>query len=381
MLLHWPSPLSTFVLISVVISLAGGVALAGTLGEPPEVPKWLSYGLMLSLLAWVALIYLGWRNRRLCRALRASQLAERDMRASEERHRLLADNATDVIWTIDLMGNLTYISPSVERLRGFCPEEAMQQSLEQSMNADSARQLRHYLQRFQTALQQDEGIEDFRGELALTRRDGSHVWTEATVSQMRSHHGVFIGLIGVSRDVTARREAEARIYHMARHDGLTDLPNRALYSDRLRQALAYATRHQTRLAVLFLDLDRFKPINDTFGHDVGDLLLKAVASRLRACLRAEDTLARVGGDEFLVLLSPVLDRQGALDVAAKLHDVLTEPFDVAGQRLEISSSIGVALFPEHGRTERELYKHADQAMYNAKKRGRSEVRMYQDLPA
>jgi len=172
----------------------------------------------------------------------------------------------------------------------------------------------------------------------------------------------------------ALRASEARYRHLAQHDTLTNLPNLPLFSDRLQQALILAKRNHQQLGVLFLDLDQFKPINDALGHHVGNLLLQAVAKRLHDCVRASDTVARIGGDEFVLLLPTINGLPEALTLARMICDQLSQPFDMAdGQRLNISSSIGVAVYPEHGSDYAQLLKHADQAMYDAKRRGRNQV--------
>lgn len=180
----------------------------------------------------------------------------------------------------------------------------------------------------------------------------------------------------LSRALGESRAAEARIRHLAQHDSLTDLPNRALFSDRLGQALAGARRDGQHLAVMFMDLDNFKPVNDNLGHDIGDHLLRQAAQRLRDSLRESDTLARVGGDEFIVLLRNTGNAPDALAVAEKLGACLLPPFVIEGHVITISASIGVALYPDHGDGEIELLKHADEAMYAAKRNGRNQVRMF-----
>lgn len=174
----------------------------------------------------------------------------------------------------------------------------------------------------------------------------------------------------------ALRASEESHRHLAQHDPLTGLANRALFSDRLGQALAGAKRDQKHLALMFIDLDRFKPVNDTYGHGVGDLLLQEVAQRMRACVRESDTVARIGGDEFVVLLRTVDSEQTALAVAEKIRQALDRPYEIAGHRLDISASLGIALYPDHGGDEIELAKNADDAMYLAKNSGRDTVRMY-----
>lgn len=175
------------------------------------------------------------------------------------------------------------------------------------------------------------------------------------------------------------RLANHELTKLASHDALTGLPNRQLLSDRLVQALAAARRDRTRLALMFIDLDEFKPVNDRYGHAVGDDLLISVSGRIQACIRESDTVSRIGGDEFIVLLPIVDEAQGVLDVAEKIRAALCQPFELAGQCLSISSSIGIAIYPEHGLDESALFKNADDAMYHAKKSGRNMVMLPQHL--
>ena len=165
--------------------------------------------------------------------------------------------------------------------------------------------------------------------------------------------------------------------HLAHYDVLTDLPNRALFSDRLHQGIAQARRDKTRLALMFLDLDKFKPINDTLGHAVGDLLLKEVAIRLQNCVRESDTVSRVGGDEFVVLLPTIDAEQDAMLVADKILHSIGQPFELAGHSLRISVSIGLVVYPEHGGDERTLTRNADIAMYYVKASGRNNAKLFQ----
>lgn len=175
----------------------------------------------------------------------------------------------------------------------------------------------------------------------------------------------------LQEEIAERKLAEERIRHMAQHDSLTGLPNRALLHDRLEQALAQARRHDHRVAVLFLDLDRFKAINDTLGHEVGDALLREVARRLRAAVRAADTVGRLGGDEFVVVLHEVADAEAVAHVAEKIVTAFATPMQAGPHELSASTSIGVALFPEHADEAHALVKCADMAMYLAKRDGRN----------
>lgn len=194
---------------------------------------------------------------------------------------------------------------------------------------------------------------------------------------LRHESGSIYALCGISTDITERKDAEEHMSHLAQYDSLTHLPNRALFNDRLQQAIAAAQRHKEYLALMFLDLDKFKPVNDTYGHGVGDMLLKEVALRIQGCLRESDTAARLGGDEFVVLLPTIEAEQDAQKVGEKILAALNQPFELGGHTLAISSSIGIAAYPKHGKDEKKLVKSADIAMYHAKKNGRNNVKMYE----
>lgn len=336
---------------------------------------WISGALALLILVSAVAIYTHRMNRRLDAALAQSRSKEMALRESEARHRLLADNASDVIWTMDLSGHLNYISPSVLKLRGYTVAEALQQSLDEALTPESALLARELLGNAFDAIRNGQSFPEFRGEVELSCKDGSTVWTEMRTTRMRNSAGEIIGILGVSRDVSERKVVEENMRRMAQHDTLTGLPNRALFSDRLQQALAAAQRDGSRLALMFLDLDKFKPVNDRYGHGVGDQLLREVAERIQDCLRGSDTVARIGGDEFVVLLRAI-DRDNALAVGEKIRLSLAQPFDLEGRHLVISASIGIAICPEHGNDELELSNKADRAMYYAKKHGHDRVILF-----
>ena len=216
----------------------------------------------------------------------------------------------------------------------------------------------------------------WRGEIRNRRKNGELYVEWLSIKLLRDERGHLINHLAVFSDISARKAEEERINHLAHYDGLTDLPNRTLITDRLRQALSKAKRDRTRMGLMFIDLDKFKPVNDNLGHAVGDLLLVEVANRLRDNVRASDTVARLGGDEFVVLLPTMEQEEDAVMVAEKIRYALNQPFQVAGHVLNISSSIGVAVYPEHGADEKLLLIHADIAMYHAKKGGRDAVRLY-----
>ena len=190
----------------------------------------------------------------------------------------------------------------------------------------------------------------------------------ANVSRIYGDSG---NLLITHENITKRKQAEQQIAHMAQHDTLTDLPNRNLFSNLLQHSLALAERDGNRAAMMFVDLDYFKPVNDTYGHAVGDLLLKDVAQRMREAVRSSDILGRIGGDEFVILLPKLEDAADAIQVGEKLRQALAHPFEITGNTLQISCSIGVSIYPDHGTNEKELTDHADQAMYEAKNKGRN----------
>ncbi|NMG50131.1 diguanylate cyclase [Azoarcus communis] len=358
--------------------MPGDFSLDGFLYEPdPKADLKGLYAALVLLLGVSAIaFYIHRVNRRLALALMESHEAHEALSRSEERHRLLADHASDVIWTMDLQGRFTYVSPSVEKLRGYTVDEVMRQSLDEVLTPESAPIAVDGLSRAIAAVQAGLPVPDFRAELEQPCKDGSTVWTEVTVTGIRNESGVFVGLLGVTRNISERKQAEAKMLHMARHDPLTGLPNRALLADRLQQAMAAARRDGQVLALMFIDLDKFKPINDSLGHAVGDVLLVEVARRVRNCVRESDTVARIGGDEFVVLLRTVDSESGALAVADKIRVALGQPVCVGEHRLGVSASIGVAMFPAHGEDDLALTQHADIAMYEAKARGGDAVYVF-----
>lgn len=212
----------------------------------------------------------------------------------------------------------------------------------------------------------------WRSQFRIRVPSGEYRWYEGQSTPQRDADGTTIWH-GYLTDIQAQKDAEERIRLMAQHDSLTGLPNRALFDDLVQAALAAGQRDRTHHALMFLDLDHFKPVNDSFGHRVGDLLLQEAARRLRGALRESDTPARVGGDEFVVLLRSVQREEDALLVGEKIRAALSQPFLIEGHCLQISASIGIALFPRHGTSVLELERKADEAMYLSKERGRNTV--------
>ncbi len=242
---------------------------------------------------------------------------------------------------------------------------------------------RRHDQAFFDTMWQDIGREGFwQGEYWSRRKNAEEFPVWLNVSVVRDQQGAISHYVATHTDITLRKAAEDEIKQLAFHDALTQLPNRRLLEDRLQRAVIQARRDKRHLALLFIDLDKFKPVNDEYGHQVGDDLLQAVAQRLQACVRESDTVARTGGDEFVILLTVVEVPGDALAVADKVRRSLVEPFELPrGQTVGISSSIGIAIYPEHGRDVAELSAHADTAMYRAKAAGRDRFELYQQASA
>ena len=361
-------------------------SIAGLLYNPASLleqeRRWLTASLVialaLGLIAVLIAIFLLRFNRRLQQETAARTQAVAERNASEIDFRFIAENTGDVIWVMSLeSGRFTYISPSVFRLRGFTPEEIMALPVDAALTPDSAARVRTMLGESIARWEAGDHSDTMNvTEVEQPHKDGSLISTEVVTTLHPDAEGNLGYVLGVTRDITERKRAEEAIRHLAFYDPLTQLPNRRLMLDRLPQLITRTNRDQTALALLFIDLDKFKPINDTHGHAVGDWLLQIVAKRILDCLRASDTAARIGGDEFVVLLPEMQTSANALAVAEKIRSALEQPFLTPdGMTLNISSSIGVALYPEHGQTAQDLLRLGDQAMYRAKKAGRNAVEM------
>ena len=301
-------------------------------------------------------------------------LINRRLAAARARDHLLVSALEAVgngVVITDTSARIEWANTAFETLTGYRPEESLGRRAGELLKSGRQDQP-FYSAMWHTIL----AGEVWRGEVVNRRKDGSFYNEELTIAPVKDENGAILRFVGVKHDITKRKQNEERIRHLAQYDVLTDLPNRALLSDRLQQAIAAARRDETGLALILIDLDKFKPINDTLGHDVGDLLLQEVARRIQACIRESDTAARVGGDEFVVLLRSVANASDAKAVAEKIRHALNQPFALAGQSLNISSSTGIALYPEHGSEEIELSKNADVAMYHAKECGRDNVQIF-----
>jgi diguanylate cyclase (GGDEF)-like protein/PAS domain S-box-containing protein len=290
--------------------------------------------------------------------------AEHPLREREARYRAIAEMAGEGIITIDEHSSIMFVNAAAERIFGYTRAELVGQSMTMLM-PEALREghlagMRRYVQTGRKRVQWD--MLEFPG----LHKNGEEIALEMSVADVGDGHtGVFTGFI---RDVTERRKEESALVYQALHDALTDLPNRNLLQERLTRAVLVAHRHSAPLALLFMDLDRFKDVNDTFGHHCGDVLLQQVAQRLQGTVRESDTVARLGGDEFAVLL-PTTDERGAQLTARRLLDALEAHFKVEGQSFQVGASIGIAYYPQHGGDAATLMRRADVAMYAAKRSG------------
>lgn len=286
----------------------------------------------------------------------------------EEQRRLalrVFQSSHDGILITDPEGTILDVNQAFTDLTGYSREEAVGRSagLLDSGHHDKA----FFRQMFETIAREDHWL----GEIWNRTKAGAISVVLMTISAVRGTAGELTHYVGVFTDITQRKESERRLEHLAQHDPLTDLPNRSLFRDRLRQAIRKNRRDEQALALLFIDLDRFKEVNDTLGHIAGDELLVEAARRITACLRNSDTVARLGGDEFTVILQGVEDREAAAGVAREVIDALGAPFELGQDTVKLSASIGIALSPDDADDPDALTAAADQAMYDAKALGRN----------
>jgi diguanylate cyclase (GGDEF)-like protein/PAS domain S-box-containing protein len=290
---------------------------------------------------------------------------------SEARFRLFFEKNTSVMLLVEpVSGEIMAANPSALAYYGY-PSERIVGATIRLIDAMPPEALS---QELQLAQHEDRHYFNFQHRLA------NGVLRDVEVYSTPIEQDGKMLLFSIVHDITARKQAQEQILHMAQHDALTGLANRALFSDRLQRALANARRDRTALGLMFIDLDKFKPVNDQFGHEMGDLLLQEVAQRMLASVRDSDIVARVGGDEFVVLLRNVAGEPEALAIAEIMRTSLEQPFVLSGQTVRIGCCVGVALYPQHGADDLTLFKNADQAMYQAKENGRNQVALFRAPP-
>jgi diguanylate cyclase (GGDEF)-like protein/PAS domain S-box-containing protein len=294
-------------------------------------------------------------------------------RHAEEELRLAAkvfESSGEAIMITDAAGCMISVNNAFSRVTGYAAADAV------GRNASMLASGRHSREFFSEMWRSMLETGYWQGELWNRRRDGEIYPEWLGISSVRDEEGKITHFVGIFSDISERKAAEAKIAFLAHHDPLTGLPNRLLLKDRMQQAIVHGERNGNKVALLFVDLDRFKAVNDSFGHPVGDALLRDAAQRLLACVRDSDTVSRHGGDEFLVVLTDLHSSEVPAQIAAKIMAVLGQPFHLEDHEAKISASVGIAVYPEDGAGFDELLKKADTAMYHAKEAGRNAFRFY-----
>ncbi len=299
-----------------------------------------------------------------------------ELETSQGQLQAIIHNVMDGIVTINSEGEIQGFNPAAEAIFGYTQHEVFGKNVQMLMPESNRSLHAGFLSRYIESGESE--ILGIRGrEMTALRKNGEEFPMEISASEMQlGGNRYFIGII---RDITERKRAEHKIAHLAHFDSLTDLPNRASLMDILDHSLALAKRNTQKMAVLFLDLDGFKAINDTLGHQSGDALLQGVSKRLKESIRDSDSVARVGGDEFILVLENVESKENAQQVAVKIIAALAEPFNLGVQLGHVGGSIGIAMFPDNAETKEALIKQADLAMYLAKQSGKNTSRFYEEV--
>ena len=296
----------------------------------------------------------------------------RRQRAEQQMQKLSSavEQTADAVLITDRHGIIEYVNRAFEHISGYSAAEAVGQrpSLVKSGEHDAT----YYQKLFKTL----HAGEVYRDVLVNRHKRGELYYEEITITPLRDAAGVITHFISTGKDITERMHSQERLRFMAHHDALTELPNRALFLDRLTQSVAYARWHRRLVAVMFLDLDRFKHINDTLGHAAGDQLLKALSIRLKSTVRERDTVARFGGDEFVMLLDDVASEKDVALLAHKVLQAMTQPYQIGGHEFHLTASIGISLYPSDGQDTGTLLRNADIAMYRAKDLGKNTYQFY-----
>jgi diguanylate cyclase (GGDEF)-like protein/PAS domain S-box-containing protein len=313
---------------------------------------------------------------RAIRNITEREVARRELFTEKERAQVTLNSIGDAVLSTDISGNVTYLNVVAEAMTGWPCKEAVGHALTEVFQVIDSATYRPAPNPMELAIQENRTV-GLTANCTLIRRDGHECAIEDCAAPIHDRDGQLTGAVIVFHDVSMARAMSVEISHLAQHDVLTDLPNRLLLKDRLTQAISLARRNQNQVAVLFLDLDGFKHINDSLGHSIGDKLLQSVAARLSACVRKSDTVSRLGGDEFVILLSEVWH---AADPAISADKSITEVkrvHSIGEHRLHVTASIGISTYPKNGEDADTLIKNADTAMYHAKENGRDNYQFFQ----
>ena len=286
------------------------------------------------------------------------------------------DSMGDAVLCTDEAARIAYLNHAAEALTGWSRAVASGRPVLDVLRIVNGDTRQPVPDPIGLAVKRDKAVE-LALNCALIQRDGREVPIEGSAAPIHDGNGLVIGTVVTVRDVGTALKKSREALHRARHDALTRLPNRALLNDSLATAIAFARRHRKALAVGFLDVDGLKAINDAHGHGAGDRILSGVASRIRATLRQSDSVGRVGGDEFVIVLSEIAHAEDAALVGEKLLQRIAAPYRVAGREVRVTASLGLALYPANGLTAEDLVANADAAMYAAKRNGRGECRLFE----
>jgi diguanylate cyclase (GGDEF)-like protein/PAS domain S-box-containing protein len=293
-----------------------------------------------------------------------------------ERAQVTLNSIGDAVVSTDVAGNITYLNAVAERMTGWSRQEAWGRPLQEVLRIIDGESREPSLNPLAIATLQNKTV-GLSANCVLIRRDGYESAIEDTAAPIHDRRGQVTGAVIVFHDVGEARAMSVRMSYLAQHDCLTELPNRMLLNDRLTQAIALSLRHGKSLAVLFLDVDHFKHINDSLGHAIGDQLLKSIAQRLVACVRSSDTVSRQGGDEFVVLLSEVAQPKDAAFTADKILAAVSKPHRIGDQNLNVTVSVGIGVYPDDGADAETLLRNADLALFHAKSHGRSNHQFFE----
>ncbi len=296
------------------------------------------------------------------------------LRESEEKYRELVENANSIILKVDTSGTITFFNEFAQAFFGFAEHEIAGKNIVGTIVPYQDSSGKDLMLMVKEILQDPDRY--LKNENENIRKDGTRVWVAWTNKAMRDSEGRITGILAVGQDISERRKMEEIIRQQASHDALTGLPNRRMFMDRLFFTLNQAHRYHKQIAVIFMDLDHFKNVNDSLGHDAGDQLLKEVAERLGYCVRETDTIARIGGDEFNILLPDIYHAEDTTIIVEKIMAAFQRPFGIQGHEFHITASIGISIYPDDGQYADILLKNADAAMYHVKEQGRNNYQFY-----
>jgi diguanylate cyclase (GGDEF)-like protein/PAS domain S-box-containing protein len=298
------------------------------------------------------------------------QQVQDQLKESEEKYRLIAEHSSDLIKVLDLEGTVLYASPSHQHILNIDPEHYLNKSFKTFLHQED-------MYKIDLLINKIIHSEDSSSiEIRAAKKNGDWVWIDSVGTPVFDDDGKMVQIITEGRDISERKLYEEKLRKLALYDHLTGLPNRTLFISKLKEAMDEARRTQTKLAVLFMDLDKFKWVNDTMGHDIGDQLLVGFSKRVQTCLRDEDVMARLAGDEFVILVPGLIEEEEIVVIAERIMKCLQEKWEFDDQRFATTSSMGIAFYPPYDQNYKEVIKYADEALYEAKENGRNNFHIH-----